>query len=64
VRVRGLDDGLVDHDSDFVDATNLVNDLRRDLRRVRRCLRVHTVLLAIILIFTIVLPTTVVFLHP
>ncbi len=32
----------------YVDATEIVHDLRRDLRRLRRCLSVQSVMLAII----------------
>jgi hypothetical protein len=41
-----------------------LNGLRRDLRRLKRAVRINTVLLMIVLLLTVTLPTTVVLLQP
>jgi hypothetical protein len=42
-----------DDGAQYVDATIILNDLRRDLRRVRRSQRINTILLVVVLILTL-----------
>ncbi len=44
----------------YVDATQVLNDLRRDLRGVRRCLAVQSVMLAIVLAVNLIAPLAVI----
>jgi hypothetical protein len=53
-----------DNGEQYVDATETLNGLRRDLRRLKRAVRINTVLLMIILLLTVILPTTEVLLRP
>ncbi len=44
----------------YVDATIIVNDIRRDLRRLRRCIAVQSVMLAIVLTLNLIAPLAVI----
>ena len=44
----------------YVDATEIVHDLRRNMRRLRRCLVVQSIMLAVILVLNLVAPSAVV----
>ena len=41
-----------DDGKQYVDATIFLNDLRRDLRRLKRAVRINTILLLVVLILT------------
>jgi hypothetical protein len=47
----------------YVDATPLVNEVRRDLRRLRRGVRVNILLTLIVLVWNVILPAGVILLR-
>jgi hypothetical protein len=42
-----------DDGTQYVDATIILNDLRRDLRRLKRAVRINTILLLVVLTLTL-----------